>query len=83
MHASDIDFYVKRGRADIARSRKIQEYSVGNSKGVLRLITGYEMSAVVLVRGLKSHFVSQQLEENGYHTKVSCTLGARIKSVFT
>lgn len=27
------------------------------------------MSAVVLVRGLKSHFVSQQLKENGYNTK--------------
>ena len=38
------------------------------------------MSAVV--HGLKSHFVSQQLEENGCHTKVSCTVVARIKYYF-
>ena len=42
------------------------------------------MSAVVLLRGLNSHFAPQQLEENGYHTKVSFhfsyTVVASIKS---
>ena len=71
VHASDIDFYAKRSRTNIERSRKIQEYPVGNSKGDFRFITSCEMSAVVLVRGLKSHFVPQQLEENGYHRKIS------------
>ena len=32
------------------------------------------MSAVVLIRGLKSRFASQQLEENGHFAKVRFTL---------
>ena len=39
------------------------------------------MSAVVLVRGLKSHFVSRQLEENGYHTKVSSRISCSYNEV--
>lgn len=40
------------------------------------------MSAVVLVRGLKSHFVSQQLKENGYNTKVSSWVSRSYKVIF-
>lgn len=72
---------MKRSHADIERYDTgifSRQFSVkAASSG--RFITGWKMSAVVLVRGPKSHFDSQQVEENGYLTKVSCTVVARIK----